>query len=182
MRVKVVYLLTNYESKGYFEVNEGEFELGDIIVIEGELDNSRKYGVISKVNAEKNKSIKYKKLKLASKLDILLFWLDFENKLLHNKVKLSEKALDQYRQTKGNHYKEEDYLINKITRNMICSHKGNFVKVTERENLIFCYGNLRITYRNGTIYNVINHANYPSSFKINKEKKWYYSKILGVKP
>lgn len=182
MKVKVVYLLTSNEDKEYFEVNEDKFTLGDIVVIENEQSNVKRYGVISKVNVTTRKRTQDKELQVANGLDRKLFWLDFENKVLHNKVTLSENTLQEYRKIRDNANLTDEELNSKMTRNIILSYKGYRVKVSKSENFIFCYGNLRITYRNGNVYSIINKANPPSGWRMNRHKRWYFSKILGVKP
>lgn len=182
MKVKVTYLISDNEGSQTFNVNENEFKLGDIVVVENETNPKTKYGVIIKVDVNNRKQIQSKKLVIASELDRLLFWLEFENKLLHNKVKLSKLTLQEYRNISSNASLSDEELNNKITRNLICSYKGKSVKVTTKENIVLCYGNLRMTYRRGHVYNVINHAKSPSGWRMNRQKRWYFSKILGVKP
>lgn len=180
MKVKVTYLLSDNEGVQTYNVNENEFNLGDIVVVEDELNPKTKYGVITKINSNTRRQIQNKKLTLASELDRVLFWLDFENKLLHNKVKLSEHSLKEYRNVKGNATLSDTELNNKITRNLICAYKGNSVKVTERGNIILCYGYLRMTYSHGSVYNIVNRSKAPYGWKKDYDKYWYYSKLLGV--
>lgn len=180
MKVKVTYLLSDNEGTQTYDVNENEFNIGDIVVVEDEMIPKTKYGVITKINSNTRRQIQSKKLSVASELDKILFWLDFENKLLHNKVKLSEHSLQEYRKVKDNATLSDEELNNKITRNLICAYKGKTVKITERGNIILCYGNLRMTYRHGHVYNVINHSKAPNGWRMNRDKRWYFSKLLGV--
>ena len=179
MIIRIIYPNTDKSCKEYFEVEENSFSLGDIVVVENEQVNMR-YGVVIKVGVNTNAHTNKKSLKVASQLDRILFWLDFEKNILHNNLKLSDKVLEIYRGIGKNHKLSDEELTNKIKRNLLLVHHPYRIRVGKNGNLIFSYGSLRITYGNGNIYNLINNCEIPRGWRKDWHKHWYYSKILGV--
>ena len=179
MIVKVSYLNTYSNQKDFVKVQDGEYTLGDIVVVE-DGKNQDRYGVVTKLDFNGKCKLSKKEIKLANKLERVYFWLDFEKFILYNKVKLSNLSETKYRESKGNKFLSQEDIVNKMTRNMLLVHKPKRINVGVNESLIFFYGALRIIYSNGTIHNIHNKSNYPKRWQKDKEKYAYYSKILGV--
>lgn len=179
MIIRVVYPLTD-DYKDYFEVLDGEFSLGDIVVVDNEIHTMKHYGVVMKVNCNPKGRYNRRKIKVASQLDRVLFWSEFESKVLHNGIKLNTRALEQYRQTGTNNELTEEEMSAKMARNLLLIHHPYRITISKHGQLVFNYGALRLTYGNGTIHNIINHVNIPRGWKKDWHKHWYYSKILGV--
>lgn len=179
MIVKVSYLSTYRNHKDFVKVQDGEFSLGDIVVVE-DGQSTEQYGVITKVDFNGKCKLSKKKIKIANNLERIYFWLDFEKFILYNKVKLSSLSEAKYRESKGNKFLSQEDIVNKMTRNMLLVHKPKRINVGANECLIFFYGALRIIYSNGTVHNIHNKSDYPKRWQKDKDKYDYFSKILGV--
>ena len=179
MIIKVTYPNASNDIKDYFNVNENEFKLGDIVVVENEVE-SKRYGVVIEIDVKTRKKVNGKRIKIASMLDRILFWLDFESEILHNGIKMNNKSLEAYRAVGKNANLSDEQLTAKMTRNMLLIHHPYRITISKYGGLVFYYGALRITYGNGNIYNIINKCEYPKGWRKDWHKHWYYSKILGV--
>lgn len=180
MIIKVNYPIKSIANgEKYFEVEEGSVSKGDIVVVEnGEIDV---YGVVVKLNVSKKSSqLSSKNVRVANKLDRILFWYDFEQHILKNKVRFGKRALEQYQETRNNKGRTYEELVNKMTRNFMLLHKPYRIGVNRSGSLIFNYGYLQITYYNGTIYYIENGKYLPKGWKKDWHKHWYFTKILNV--
>lgn len=175
----IVKVLMPFEkSKVFCFEYEGEsLTRGDILVISGETGD--RYGLaleeVSSCHPRRKGSGTVRK---AYELDTIYFWLEFEKVILHSDIKLTKRALNTYRNTKGNSKISEELAKQKLKRNLMVSFRGDRVYVTNKLELNIKYGYMSIYYHNGIIVNIKLTNTSPKMSK--GDKYTYYSKYLGV--
>lgn len=180
MIIKVKFPFAERSTHSYYKVNDEYVKLGDIVMIRLK-DGKSKYGVVNKVDVKNSPKLSYLKVDKVNELERVLFWVDFDNLILKNKVKLNKNSLEAYRKVKGNSKLSEEVLNNKITRNMLLTLRPKRIEISKSGNMVFRYGAMRITYGYGEVFNLINKSmNGSFNWKKDMDKYEYYSKILGV--
>ena len=179
MNYRVILPLTKHaQATRYFE-SDSEFPRGQIVVVD--FNGSEEYGIIlSRTSPRKEPCNKV--LRAVNQLDKVLFWIDYENKLLKKGLILTNYAYNTYKTTKNNQDISKDLAEKKILRNLLLAHKPDRVFLTGKSGKLisFQYGFMRIVCSVGVVYEVHNNCKLPFVWKKDMDKYNYFSKVLGV--